>query len=130
MADRLATILGYERETFGQRRASDSAGSAPPDGVPIRSVHSEGRHEASEKGNHALTFPDSVQTAVRQRAGGTCECSRNTCSHYGPCKLPGTEFHHKKPLSAGGDDDVTNCHLLCQACHLEAHEASNPLGRL
>jgi len=97
---------------------------------PIRSVHSEGRNEASEEGSYALTFPDPVQTAVRRRANGTCECSRNTCSHYGPCKLRGTEFHHKKPPGAGGDDDVTNCQLLCQACHLEAHEALNPLGQL
>ena len=77
-----------------------------------------------------MTFPDSVQLRVRQRASGVCECTRDTCMHYGPCKVRGAEFHHKKSPSAGGGDDAANCQLLCKACHQEAHNVADALGRL
>jgi len=77
-----------------------------------------------------VTFPPDVQLRVRQRASGVCECTRNTCTHYGPCKARGAEFHHKKSPNAGGGDDAANCQLLCKACHLAAHKAADALGRL
>ena len=77
-----------------------------------------------------MTFPDSVQLVVRRRASGICECSRDTCAHFGHCRVRGTEFHHKKPLSGGGSDDSVNCQLLCKACHLEAHTTADALGQL
>jgi 5-methylcytosine-specific restriction endonuclease McrA len=40
------------------------------------------------------------------------------------------EFHHKKSVDAGGDDDVSNCLALCKACHSRAHTTTGQLGRV
>ncbi|HEY5104624.1 MAG TPA: HNH endonuclease signature motif containing protein [Acidimicrobiales bacterium] len=77
-----------------------------------------------------MTFPDSVQRLVRQRARGTCECTASWCPHYGHCRLPAKEFHHKKPVESGGNDEATNCLFFCKACHGRAHTTSGQLGRL
>ena len=76
-----------------------------------------------------VSFPESVQRLARQRARGTCECSESSCPHYGHCRLPAKEFHHEKALSAGGDDDVTNCQFLCRARHERIHSTTKDLGR-
>ncbi len=77
-----------------------------------------------------MTFPDSVQRLARQRARGTCECTASWCPHYGHCRLPAKEFHHKKSVASGGDDDIANCVFLCKACHDRAHSTSGQLGRV
>ena len=81
-------------------------------------------------GIEQVSFPESVQRLARQRARGTCECTASWCPHYGHCRLPATEFHHKKPLSAGGDDEIANCQFLCKACHERAHSTSEQLGKI
>ena len=82
-----------------------------------------GRCEESQ-----LAFPESVQILARKRAHGTCECTASWCPHYGHCRLPAKEFHHKKPLRSGGDDEVANCQFLCEACHQRAHSTTGDLG--
>jgi 5-methylcytosine-specific restriction endonuclease McrA len=77
-----------------------------------------------------VSFPESVQRLARQRARGTCECTESWCPHYGHCRLPAKEFHHKKALDAGGGDEVANCQYLCKACHERAHDASGQLGKI
>jgi 5-methylcytosine-specific restriction endonuclease McrA len=77
-----------------------------------------------------VTFPKSVQRLARQRARGTCECTASWCPHYGHCRLPAKEFHHKKSVESGGDDEVTNCQLFCKACHSRAHSTAGQLGRV
>jgi hypothetical protein len=86
-----------------------------------------GQHLAT-KGDFALPFPESVEREARKRARGTCECTRNTCPHYGGCRLPGTTYHHKKAVKAGGTDELGNCQLLCKACHDRAHSSSGGFG--
>jgi hypothetical protein len=76
-----------------------------------------------------LTFSEPVKQAVRQRARGKCECARNTCPHYGPCKAPGTEFHQKLATVTEGEE-TRACQLLCKACHQQAHASSGSLGRM
>lgn len=76
-----------------------------------------------------MAFSDSVQQVVRQRATGICECTRSNCPHYGRCRVKGTEFHHKRSVAAGGDDEVANCQLLCPACHRQAH-GGGVVGRI
>jgi 5-methylcytosine-specific restriction endonuclease McrA len=61
---------------------------------------------------------------------GTCECARDTCQHYGPCKARGSEFHHKKPVGTGGSEELTNCQFLCKLCHQQAHSSGEGIGRL
>jgi 5-methylcytosine-specific restriction endonuclease McrA len=77
-----------------------------------------------------LTFPESVQRLARQRARGTCECTQTSCPHYGRCRVRAIEFHHKKPVAAGGDDELSNCQFLCKACHSEIHRTAEGVGRL
>ncbi|MGB8197840.1 MAG: HNH endonuclease [Acidimicrobiales bacterium] len=77
-----------------------------------------------------MSFPESVQRLARQRARGTCECTNSACPHYGHCRLPAKEFHHKKSLSDGGSDELSNCQYFCVACHERAHTATGQLGRI
>ena len=77
-----------------------------------------------------MTFPESVQRLARQRARSTCECTASGCPHYGHCRLPAKEFHHKKSLSAGGADELSNCQFLCKACHERVHNTTDELGRI
>jgi 5-methylcytosine-specific restriction endonuclease McrA len=76
-----------------------------------------------------MSFPESVQRLARQRAHGTCECANSSCPHYGRCRLPAKAFHHKKSVSAGGTEELSNCQYLCAACHQRAHDTIE-LGRL
>lgn len=77
-----------------------------------------------------VTFPDVVQRLARQRARGICECTSSSCPHYAHCRLPAKEFHHKKSLLIGGNDELSNCHLLCKACHERVHASTQDSGRL
>ena len=77
-----------------------------------------------------MPFPESVARGARQRARGTCECTQNTCPHFGRCRVKGAEFHHKKPVSAGGSDQLSNCLFVCKACHERFHDTSGGVGRL
>ena len=77
-----------------------------------------------------MAFPESVQKLARQRARGTCECTAGWCPHYGHCRLLEKEFHHKKALTTGGDDEVANYQFLCKACHQRAHTTTGDLGRI
>jgi 5-methylcytosine-specific restriction endonuclease McrA len=35
------------------------------------------------------------------------------------------QAHHMRPIRAGGTSHVSNCIVLCQACHYSAHEGGN-----
>jgi hypothetical protein len=76
-----------------------------------------------------LTISESVKQAVRQRARGTCECTRNSCPHYGPCKARGTEYHQNRSTFADGEE-MRAVQLLCKSCHEQAHVAAGSLGRV
>jgi 5-methylcytosine-specific restriction endonuclease McrA len=30
--------------------------------------------------------------------------------------------HHKKPISKGGRNDLSNCVIICESCHYSVHE--------
>jgi 5-methylcytosine-specific restriction endonuclease McrA len=77
-----------------------------------------------------MAFSDEVQRHARRRAHGTCECTSNGCPHFGRCRLSGTEFHHKRSLESGGTDEVSNCTLLCRACHQRLHGGAGTVGKL
>jgi 5-methylcytosine-specific restriction endonuclease McrA len=97
---------------------------------PLRCIsQSYGANVGTTKEGH-VSFPESVQRLARQRARGTCECTASWCPHYGHCRLPAKEFHHKKALGAGGDEELANCQYLCTTCHQRAHHTSGELGRI
>lgn len=65
--------------------------------------------------------PD-VVAEVLQRADGSCEA----CGEVAPFirssnGTPYLEVHHRKQLSAGGDDTVENAIALCPNCHRKEH---------
>ena len=68
--------------------------------------------------------------AYRQMRGGLCEA----CAVRGLI-VPGTEVHHKRPLTPENINDprVTldwgNLELLCQACHESRHQQGNTQPR-
>jgi len=65
--------------------------------------------------------PD-VVAEVLLRAGGICEsCKRPAPFFKKSSSEPFLEVHHKKPLSKGGTDTVSNAIALCPNCHRKAH---------
>lgn len=74
-----------------------------------------------------MAFPESVVEQAWRRAGGRCECRRRTHNHFNVrCnktlvwanrgrEAPGAwEAHH---ITSSGGDTLSNCEILCWACH-------------
>ena len=78
-----------------------------------------------------MAFSEATILSAWTRSGGKCECGRISHGHgiwgcnkqliwesRGKDYLPGGwEAHHKTAVSAGGGDTVSNCEILCLACH-------------
>ncbi|MGH9019828.1 MAG: HNH endonuclease [Acidimicrobiales bacterium] len=77
-----------------------------------------------------MPFSDETQLALRKRAHGVCECTRDACPHFGRCRSRGSEFHHKRAETAGGTDEPTNGQFLCRSCHQRVHGGSSDVVRL
>ena len=64
-----------------------------------------------------MAFPESVTAQAWRHAGGTCECTRMSCSHIGRCSEPLAagkwHAHHKTAVASGGEDTLSNCEALC-----------------
>ena len=77
-----------------------------------------------------------ARSQVLLRAQGRCECRLRGCSHtFDPREAyvgvirrsrcvgeleagdAGWEVDHRRPVLAGGSDDLYNLHLLCESCH-------------
>jgi len=77
-----------------------------------------------------VPFDDVAQRDIRRRAHGTCECVESSCPHFGRCRVAGKEYHHKKPTTAGGTNDVHNGLYLCGPCHERHHKSAGNVSRL
>lgn len=78
-----------------------------------------------------MAFSESTILAAWKRADGKCECGRVSCGHgYARCNKQlswnargndyasgGWEAHHKTAVASGGSDSLSNCEILCMACH-------------
>ena len=75
-----------------------------------------------------MAFSESVKDQAFTRSGGRCECNRQHLDldaphHDGRCPNTFTrhggqwEAHHIVSVSAGGSDSLSNCEVLCLACH-------------
>jgi hypothetical protein len=67
-----------------------------------------------------MAFSQQTKDAAYRRAGGRCECTRSSHSHWGRCNADlsrGWHAHHKTAQAAGGSDDLGNCEALCITCH-------------
>lgn len=78
-----------------------------------------------------MAFSNEIVLQAWLRAGARCECCRVTCDgHVLRCNKPlgwsdrgndravgGWEAHHKTAVAAGGSDALSNCEILCIACH-------------
>lgn len=79
-------------------------------------------------GNKIMAFSEDVVDRAWNRSGGRCECRRKTHNHpYGRCPQRlskgsrgresgrgAWETHHRV---SGGSDGLSNCEILCWACH-------------
>lgn len=77
-----------------------------------------------------MSFSDDVVKKAFSRADGKCECKRSRHNHpYGRCGKElvwdnrgrnsgrgAWEAHH---INANGDDNLSNCEILCWDCHKE-----------
>lgn len=76
-----------------------------------------------------MAFSESTIKAAWERAGGKCECTRVTHSHGTRCNKQLVwenrgregrgkwEAHHKTAVSSGGNDNLSNCEIVCFECH-------------
>lgn len=78
-----------------------------------------------------MAFSSTVIENAWKRSGGRCECCRSTCGHgnrrcnkmlnwdaHGKDNASGGwEAHHKVAVASGGSDALSNCEILCIACH-------------
>lgn len=76
-----------------------------------------------------MGFSETVRDQAFSRSGGRCECTRShagiaNAPHYGGrCTRTFTRHgsqwhaHHKTSVAAGGSDNLSNCEVLCAACH-------------
>ena len=71
-----------------------------------------------------MPFSDLTKQLAFARSGGRCECQRILCSEHvlKSCgknlTMATAEFHHKHAQSQGGSDALSNCEVLCHACHV------------
>jgi len=66
-----------------------------------------------------MAISQETRRALKQRAGGRCECTMSLCSHHRAgqqCthQLRTWEAHHKW---AGGPDTLSNLIAMCVTCH-------------
>lgn len=76
-----------------------------------------------------MPFPESVREAAFRRSGGRCECTlehrgiADVPHHGGRCPATFGRYsgnwhaHHKVAEASGGDNTLSNCLVLCLACH-------------
>jgi 5-methylcytosine-specific restriction endonuclease McrA len=68
-----------------------------------------------------VAFPQEVKDKAFARSGGQCECVRQGHGHPRRCPKVLTrataQFHHRHAEALGGSDALSNCEVLCLACH-------------
>jgi 5-methylcytosine-specific restriction endonuclease McrA len=70
-----------------------------------------------------MAFSPTVKVQALRRSGGRCECRRSGHGHNYSVRcstrltLGTAQFHHKAAQSVGGHDGLSNCEVLCGACH-------------
>jgi len=71
-----------------------------------------------------MAFSELIKQQAFRRSGGRCECRRRGHGHdySGRCHTTLTrataQFHHVHAHGVGGHDGLSNCQVLCRACHL------------
>ena len=74
-----------------------------------------------------MAFSEDTKQAAYERAGGRCECLRQSCSAHpagrcGRLLMAGWHAHHVRAPSEGGSDEPDNCEALCIPCHEAAEK--------
>lgn len=68
-----------------------------------------------------MAFSEATKEQALASAGNRCECVRASHLHSGRCTTTLTktsaECHHKTAVASGGGDGISNCEVLCHACH-------------
>ena len=77
-----------------------------------------------------MAFSQETRRAAYERAGGRCECLRQSCAAHlaGRCGRPLTDGWHAHSVRApreGGGDDLDNCEALCIPCHEAAEQVQS-----
>lgn len=78
----------------------------------------------------AEPFPENVKLEACKQAGYRCQCNRTTCTAHSTLRCPVTfssytdaEYHH---INRFGDPVVSNCQVLCHACHAQTQSYGKP----
>lgn len=74
-----------------------------------------------------MAFSQEIINQAWHRAGGKCECMLKNCGHSSRCNkvldpknsIPEKKWHahHVVSQEADGHDGLSNCQILCIACH-------------
>ena len=104
---------------------------APPGGrAPVagkaRRADRRGEDVGEAAGLRAMAFSAETKRAAYERAGGRCECLRQSCTAHdaGRCGCPLADGWHAHPVRARvrGGDDLDNCEALCIPYHEAAEQ--------
>ncbi len=85
-----------------------------------------------------MAFSEETVAQAWKRAGGRCECRRRGCGHGVRCNKDlvwknrgrdrergAWEAHHILSVRAGGSDALSNCEIICVACHKNTRSYGN-----
>lgn len=71
-----------------------------------------------------MAFTEATKDLAYRRSGGRCECERIHHPHWGSrCSTTFSRYggqweaHHITAQSSDGHDGISNCEVLCLACH-------------
>jgi len=80
---------------------------------------------------HEDVFDLPTQRAALTRQGNKCASCGKKITTLGQAGRSTHEYgeiahaHHMIPVKCGGTRQLSNCVILCQACHYSAHEGGN-----
>jgi hypothetical protein len=74
-----------------------------------------------------MPFAQEIVNAGIERSGGRCECSMSRCGHGVRCRRPIKNLapplvRHRRAITSGGDDSLSNCEVVCKACWHQSGE--------
>ncbi len=77
-----------------------------------------------------MAFSEKTVNEAWMRSKGRCECERATHGHPARCpnllqassrgrenSVGAWEAHHVHTVEGGGEDQLSNCEILCWSCH-------------
>ena len=80
-----------------------------------------------------MEFSEDTKNRAFMRSGLRCECTSLACGHVTRCgkALYRGNWHaaFKIPVSAGGDNSLCNCEIICTECNERRHPSAENIEK-